>query len=56
MGEAANDNVIALTKWSARADAWMNMVTGHGVLGRDKTRHDFFSRPRDFTQAELEDL
>ena len=54
--EERSDNVIAITKWANRADSWMNTVTGQGVFGRDKTRHDFFSRPRNFTQIQLEDL
>ena len=57
MGEAAeSDNVVALRDWSSRADTWMNLVTGLGVRGRDKSRHDFFAPPREFSQNELEDL
>lgn len=54
--EAKSDNVVALRDWSSRADTWMNLVTGLGVRGRDKSRHDFFAPPRDFAQVELEDL
>lgn len=54
MGEPAK--VIDLKEWSLKADAWMNLSTGLGVRGRDKSRSDFFARPREFVQIELEDL
>ena len=56
MGEAAENTVVELRDWSTRVDTWMNLVTGLGVRGRDKSRHDFFAPPREFQQHELEDL
>lgn len=50
------NNVVDIAEYMARSDAWMNAATGLGMRGKDKTRHDFFAPPRDFTQREVEDL
>lgn len=37
-------------------DGWSNFITGLGQRGRDKSAHNQFTTPRDFTQIQLEDL
>jgi phage-related protein (TIGR01555 family) len=55
--EAANEaTLVKLDAWVKKTDSWANAVTGQGLLGRDKTKHDFFTAPRTFTTRELEEL